>query len=558
MRRSNIWKIAATVIRKNKGRAALTFAAILGAVLAALLPPLILGEIVDRLSEGEAVALALSFTYLLAAVAVGVLRSGQNVMIAVIGQKITHEARSVMSQKFSRLPAQYFTMNESGRIVSRIVNDVDAFDALFTSGIISMFADSFALISVLIMVFYKSRGLGLILLVATPALFWMTAVFQRRMRRAQIRNREATSRVNQHLPETIRNIRMIRGFRCERFMEQKYDRFIKSSYRAIDESNFYDSIYSPIVVLTSAAVVATLMICSSLGGAVQELFGVTVGGAVAIIAYVAKVFEPLESLGMEIQNIQSALAGVRRVDEFLNEEELPVRAGEETERVHETDAKNPLVSIKDLRFGYQEGPPLFDGFNLDVERGENVVITGRTGVGKSTLLKLLLGLYEPDKGAVTIGGRRTVAIPEEERRKIFGYVKQQFAVVDGTVGEQVTLFDPRISVDQVWDVLEKCDLIEKVKRLPLGLDTPMSLADFSQGELQLLGVARALVYQPEIMLLDEMAANLDSATEEKIVDVVRTATVGRTVLTISHRYVGRLGGFRQVHLESNGTPPSEG
>ena len=164
------------------------------------------------------------------------------------------------------------------------MNDVDTVDSLFTDGIVSMFADGCKVVSILIVIFYKSTGLGFLMLLVTPLLFAMTRLFQKRMLRAQLENRVAVSKVNNHVPETIRNIRMIHVLLREKYMEQRYDDYISESYRATDKSNLYDSIYSPIVIFVSSCVIAVMMVCAAMGGGIREFFGISVGTAVAVIS----------------------------------------------------------------------------------------------------------------------------------------------------------------------------------------------------------------------------------------------------------------------------------
>lgn len=532
--KNNIGPVLLKIISTSKWMALLTVIIISGAIITALFPPLVLEVIVNRLAAQQHIPLHLALTYFGLLALSGLLESGQNVMITVFGQKVTHGLRSKMCEKLHRLPTSYFTQHEPGKITSRFVNDVDVVDSLFTNGIISMFADACKVLSILVIIFYKSTGLGVLMLLATPMLFVMTRIFQKRMLKAQLQNRSAVSKVNNHVPETIRNIRMIRTLFRQKYMEEKYDDYIEESYRATDKSNLYDSIYSPIVIFISSCVIAVMMICAATSGQVQQFFGITVGTAVAIIAYVSKVFEPLESIGMEIQNIQSAVAGVKRINEFLLEPER-----EETDKSN-TDKKpiqtnKPCISFDHVGFRYDSENALFVDLCFTVERGESVTLVGRTGAGKSTIFRLLLGLYNPHEGRVLINGVDTTKIPDTQKRKLFGYVEQSFHPVSGTVAEQISLFDSSISQKQVVDAARLVGLHESILALEEGYDTPVEKAVFSQGQFQLLSIARAVAASPEILLLDEITANLDSDTERRILDALERACQGRTVLSISHR-----------------------
>lgn len=540
--KNNMISILGKLVKKSKGTVAVTLLVIVLSVIMTLVPPLILEEIVNQLTGNEMVAMGIAFAYLGMLAVSGILDSLQNIMLTVMGQKLTHNVRSEMCGKLSRMQAGYFTKTESGKITSRFVNDVDAVDTLFSNGIVGMFADACRVIGILAVIFYKSPGLGLLLLCVMPCLFLMTRYIQKRMLKAQMANRAAIGKVNNHVPETIRNMRSIRTLTIQKYMEEKYDVYIEESYRALEKTNFYNSIYSPIVVCISSCIVAVMMVCSSMGSAMQQLFGITVGSAVAIIAYVSKVFNPIESIGMEIQNIQTAIAGIKRIDEFLEEEEAPVYEEEET---HGTDVRFEQVS-----FAYDEEHQVLEHLSFTVKEGENVTLVGRTGAGKSTVFRLLLGLYEPQEGTVTIGGVEASRICGAKRRYFLGYVEQQFHPCMGTVEDQITLFDPVFGRRAVEETAKLVGLHEKILTLPQGYDTPMERADFSQGELQLLSIARAVVAKPKIMLLDEITANLDSVTEARVLEVLKRASEGRTVISISHRIHEKLQQGRLITIGS--------
>ena len=539
MKKQGLLSVLGRVLRTSGWMTPVLVLVIAGAVAAALYPPLVLEQIVDSLTSGQPVLLQAALLYLGALAAAGVLEAAQNVMITVFGQRITHALRSEMCAKLRRLPTLYFIRNDPGRIVSRFVNDVDVVDSLFTNGIVSMFADACKVLSILVVIFYKSTGLGILMLLATPLLMLLTRAFQKRMLQAQLDNRVAVEKVNNHIPETLRNIRMIHSFSAQGYMEQKYDEYILESYRATERSNLYDALYSPIIVFSSSLMISVLMVCASMGGGMRQFFGITVGTAVAVIAYVGKVFEPLENIGMEIQNIQSALAGVRRINEFLREEE---RVLPEDRKEDANADEDSCIRFEHLRFGYDPDHSVLQDLELRVDWGETVTIAGRTGAGKSTLFRLALGLYEPDSGRVLVQGRDAAAIQDGEKRKLFGYMEQTFRPVSGTVADQITLFDDSITSEQVETAARLTGLHESILALEQGYDTPMSTAPFAQGQLQLLSIARALAASPRILLLDEITANLDSETEAKVLRALENAAQGRTVISISHRLQEKLFG----------------
>lgn len=495
-----------------------------------ILPPLVLQRAIDALADGKADSSLLLFwglLYFILTALSGLSEGIRETLITMFGQAVTKRIRQAMAAKLSRLPAAFFTGRGEGSTASLFVNDVDTLEDLFDSGIISMAVDSCRLFSILAAVYWLSFGLFLLLLAALPFLFLLTRAFQHHMLAAQIENRKAIAATNELIPETCRNIRTIRLLSCEYFMKKRYAAAIKKSFQSMEKTNFYDSIYSPIILTTSALLISLMAILSvSPEGA--TLFGMTAGTAAALIAYVGKIFSPLESLGMEIENIQSAMAGVHRIREFMEEEEMALPK--------EKGKKNDLpLRISHLSFAYEKGHPLFKDFSLTLEAGCHLTLTGRTGSGKSTLFKLITGLCLPDSGTIALFGMNPAAIPPKERRKIFGIVSQSFPMIDGTVRDQITLGDMRITDTMTASALRISGLYETVMALPQKLDTPFEDSLFSEGEKQLLSIARALVFQPPLLLLDEMNAHLDSLTEQKVLCALSRASSHRTVLSISHR-----------------------
>ena len=538
-KRQNVKNVRSVIRQTVTGYAGLSLGIVLavaGAIVTALLPPWILGSIVDTITAGNAVPVALVILYFAFTVLTGLTESLREGLLTVFGQKITHALRSSMMEKYTNLTAGELTKQEPGTIVSRFVGDVDTVENLFTSGIISMFADACKIISILVVIWLKNRGLAIVLLVLLPFLYWFTRTVQKNMLKAQIENRCAVGRASGHVPETLHNIRTIHTLGKERYMEQRYDEYIAESYRAVDRTNFYDAIYSPVILILNAIVVAVVMLFSASGNAkVLTLFGMSAGTAVAVINYISQIFTPVESLGMEIQTIQSAIAGVHRINEFYALEELPERVRNlETPVV--TEEETPFVELQNVTFAYEDDSrKILHHLSFKVYPGEQVTLSGRTGAGKSTVFKLLLGLYQPGEGKVLIQGRDAIQIPENEKRSLYGYVEQTFHRVPGTVKDQITLYDDSFTMEEVREAARIAGLDATIEQLEKGYDTLCTSEIFSQGQWQLLSIARAAVAKPKLLLLDEITANLDAQTEEEVLQALKRASEGRTVISISHR-----------------------
>ena len=554
-----IWQ----TVKKQKWLSLGIVLAVVGAVVTALIPPLILARIVDTITGGNKAAVYILVLYFAMLALTGFMESAREGLLTVFGQKITHALRSSLMEKFVSLTSDNLTRQEPGTLVSRFVGDVDTVENLFTSGIISMFADACKIISILVVIWFENKGLTVVLLVMLPFLFGFTRHVQKNMLTAQIENRKAVGRASGHVPETLHNIRTIHCLAREKYMEERYDTYIGESYQAMERTNFYDAVYSPVILILNAIVVAVVMLLSASGNqSVLTFFGMSAGTAVAVINYISQIFTPVESLGMEIQTIQSAVAGIHRINECLVLEEKSQVVAEGNMEVlkdekfaeHAGDRENlsdfskksvsksgvPFVEFKDVTFGYDEHVVL-EHLNFKVMDTDQVTLLGRTGAGKSTILKLLLGLYQPDQGEVLIHGMPAAAVRAEERRKLFGYVEQSFHMVPGTVRDQITLYDNRISDRQVKAVAELTGLKEAIERLENGYDTICTPEIFSKGQWQLLSIARAAAAEPKMLLLDEITANLDAETEKSVLAALKRVAKDRTVISISHRTSAELG-----------------
>ena len=520
---------------------------VVGAIVTALFPPLILAKIIDTVTSGTMPTFYMVLMYFGFLLVTGLMESARETFLTVFGQKITHSLRSALMDKYSCLTTSGLTSQEPGTIVSRFVGDADTVENLFTSGIISMFADACKIISIVAVIWFKNKGLAIVLLVILPFLFIFTRIIQKNMLAAQIENRRAVGRASGHVPETLHNIRTIHTLGKENYMEQRYDEYICESYAAIEKNNFYDAVYSPVILILNAIVVAVVMLFSASGNqSVLTFFGMSAGTAVAVINYISQIFAPVESLGMEIQTIQSAIAGVHRINEFFEMNELSVKKdsyiAENTAMEADSDV---IVDFNNVTFAYDD-KNVVENLSFSVKEGEQVTLSGRTGTGKSTIFKLLLGLYEPDKGSVSIAGQKATAIPDSEKRRIYGYVEQTFHMVPGTVKDQITLYDVSITDEDVIEAAKAAGIHDAIMELDNGYDTICKPEDFSQGQWQLLSIARAAAAKPELLLLDEITANLDADTEKNVLDALNRVSKNRTVISISHRTNAKMGRIIEI------------
>ncbi|MEN6349521.1 MAG: ABC transporter ATP-binding protein [Syntrophomonas sp.] len=550
MDKSLVKKSFCRVAHNNKGIFALLVLGVLGFVIMSLIPPQILKIVIDNNlvpKSGDGL-LHLAVLYLSVLFLIGIFSFVKEAVLTVLGQKITKEIRLEMMCKLGKINAQYFTSNESGAVVSRFTNDVDAINTLFTSGVVGMIISSFKIIGIIISIWLFSVRLGLIMLLFLPVVYGITRLFQKRTLEAQIKNRILVAQVNNHISESLKNVLMIKSYSKEDYMEQNYNRYLLENFLTLDKVNFYDAVFSPVIQILRAVAIGSIVILSA--GQLNFL-GMSLGMIAASIELISNLFEPIENLGMELQNIQQAVSGVHRVNEFNSEPEDEVTNDQLTEADIIPDRCAVNLRFDNVSFQYEAGTNVLQNINLCVKPLEKVTFVGRTGVGKTTLFKLIMGLLRPQEGAITLNGIDVFSIPNREKRKIFGYVDQSLYLFQGTVAEQISLQDENISRSQIAEALEFVGMMEYIESLEHGLDTVVTGdAFFSQGQKQLFAVARAIVTNPPILLLDEITANLDSITEERIVSVLQRASSAHTILSISHRLSSMIASDTVVILEN--------
>ncbi|MGH4140020.1 ABC transporter ATP-binding protein [Clostridium sp.] len=523
------------VLKKNIRIDALLVFAVCGVVIASLIPPQILKYIIDGnlVPRSSDKLFSMAIIYMGVLLFIGIFDFIKEAVITVLGQRITKEIRLEMMEKLKKIGSMFFSSNDTGTVVSRFINDVDAISSMFTGGIIGMMIDCLKVIGIVVSIWMFSAKLGIITFLLLPIIYAITRAFQKKMLKAQIENRIYVGKVNNHISESLKNIQMIKSYSKEKYMEKNYSSYLMDTYKTIEKVNFYDSVFSPIIQLTRAVVIGIIVILSA-----KQLnyLGITLGMVAASIELISNLFAPIENLGMELQNIQQAVSGIHRVNDFYN---LP----EDTCTLSELKGSDiiPLRSdvrlcFNDVTFQYDKGTDILKNINYNLKPQEKVTFVGRTGVGKSTLFKLTMGFLKPSNGNITVNGIDVYDIPNLEKRKIFGYVNQSFQMINGTVAEQISLKDESITKGQIENALNFVGLTDYVLALKNGIYTQViNDSLFSQGQKQLLAIARAIVTDPPILLFDEITANLDSITEEKFIAVLQKASRSHTILSITHR-----------------------
>lgn len=553
------WKLSSFILeflKKHIPLVILLTVSILGAALSGIVPPYILRYIIDTYftnSSGYENLAGISVLYYASYLLIGLFNVFETYMISLFGQKLIHALRLCMMEKPQKMKPSYFSAHGSGEIESRIMDDVYSIETLFASGLVSILVSLIKIIGIMVSIFSFSWLLGLIILALLPLIFFITSTFRKAMLKRQLANRKLINAQSNALSETIDCERTIHNLNKEKWAEDNYAGLLEKSYKALDKTAVYDSVYSPIITMLKTLAIGGITLLVFYGTKNSDFLslGLTVGTYAAAIAFISNIFSPINELGQELQSMQEGISGTERVKAFMNEKEINRKdktlSSDKILKHHEES----IISIRDLSFHYEDGDHnVLNHLSIEIKDQEHVTIIGRTGAGKTTLFKLILGIELPTEGKILINGADATKIPDKEKRYIFGYVSQGFKAIEGTIEDQITLKDKHISEEKVREVMKEVYLDEYVlTHIKGGYSAKFIEADFSRGQLQLLSLARALVADPKILLLDEISANLDSKTEEEIISALGNASDKRTVISISHRLSDQLGFDRTIEIK---------
>ncbi len=499
-------------------------------VLTSLLPPLLLGNVIDALADNKSTSISLALLYFLSFALSLALDSLRELMLVRYSEALIHTLRSELLFKLERLQVKDLESEDSGSRTALLEGDTENVNALFTSGVLSMASDALKVIGILFVIMKKSPALFVILIFILPLIYIYSRHIQKKMKESQLRNRREIAKASGFIPEAIENLRTIKNLFAEHFIKERYSKFIDESYRCMEKNNFYNSVFSPSIGVISSLLIAFVMSAAgSRNPMIISLFSITTGGSVTLINYITNIFSPIESIGMEIQTVQGAIASANRINTFLALDDRIIPT-EEPKQIDDT-----AISFKDVDFSYIESKKVLSKLSFEIKRGEHITFTGRTGAGKSTIFKLILGEYKPQSGSVKVFSTEASAIKDSLKREIFGIVEQDFKRIDGTIYDEVALYDDAITEEDALYALELVGLKSTVDALKDGIHTKYTPSLFSHGQIQLLSIARAIAKKPPILLLDEITAALDAETERMVLTALDKASEGRTVLSISHR-----------------------
>jgi ATP-binding cassette subfamily B multidrug efflux pump len=509
---------------------------VLGGALFELLPPLLVRWIVDdHLAAGKADGLLLlALLYLGAAALSQGLAFAYGYLAASVAQGILSRLRVRLFAHLQRLPAAYFDRTPLGDAMSRCTADIDTLDTMFTSGVATLIANLFRLVTIAAAMIILSPVLSLAAAVMLPPLVIVTRFFQVRIRDAERANRRAVGEMNIHLQETLRGVEVIQAFKREASFVDRFRQVLKRLVQASNRATVYSSFYPPVTALMTYGAIAFLLWAGTRDAFAAS--GITIGTLTAFALLLQRFFAPLTALGDEWQTVQGALSGAERVFEVLAEP-----AEERPPAPHGRQRDGMLC--EGVVFGYAPGAPVLHGVTLHVAPGEHVALVGRTGAGKTSIIHLLAGLYDPWHGTVRIAGHDPRALSDEEKRRILGIVPQATQLFRGTVLENLSLKDERVPEAAVIEAARISGADAFIQSLPQGYRTLLRGSgrglgvQLSAGQEQLLTLTRALVLWPPVLLFDEATSVVDAASEAALRDALRSTvlTRGSAVLTVAHR-----------------------
>lgn len=523
-------------------------AILLSPIIAAtsVISPLVLRSAIDTaVRHGSPdVIPRLAAVFLVALLADFGARFGQLYALQLAGQRAMVDLRAAVFRHVLSLRLAYFDRTPIGRVVTRATNDVDALGELFASGAVTAVSDVLILVAIVVAMLAVSWQLSLVAFAVFPVLAIVVEVFRRYAREAFRRIRALTAQLNAYLHEQVQGIAIVQAYGREPDCAADYDALNRSYRDANFQSIKYDALlYSVVESVAASCIALVLWYAAVRAGIVHEgaRAGLYVGTVVAFYDYIQRFFGPIRDLSTKYNVVQQSLASAERIFSLLDTHEPDAPEGGARADRAVVPGEDPVVPaairFDHVGFGYRLGEPVLRDVSFDVKRGETIALVGATGAGKTTVASLLLRLYDVDEGAVLVGGRDVRAYDRAGLRGKFGVVPQDVFLFSGDVLENVALGDPKPDEARARLALERVGALELLDSRPGGLHAACTErgSNFSAGERQLLAFARALYRDPEIIVLDEATASVDSETEHRIQTALEQVLHGRTAVIVAHR-----------------------
>jgi len=495
-------------------------------------PYLIKLAIDEHIARSEPRGLGLlALVFLAALVAEFSLRFAQLYVLQRAGQDVVLDLRMDVFAHLQRLSSTFFDRNPVGRLMTRLTTDVEALNEAFTSGVIVALADGIKLLAIVVILLWMDWRLALVTFAILPPTLGLTWVFRTRMREAYRAVRTWIARVNAFLQENVAGMRVVQLFSREGQAMDQFRRINESHRDAQLRGVRYDSMFSALAEWIGSITLAAIV----WGGGWGILEGVvTFGTLVAFVDYAGKFFGPVQELSQRYTVMQSAMAAAERIFGLLDTE-VGIRSPA-TARVRRGRASGE-IEFDHVTFGYAGDQPVLRDVSFRIGKGERVAIVGWTGSGKSTLIRLLIRLYDVQQGRILLDGVDVRDYDLRDLRRRVGIVLQDTFLFAGTVESNISLDDPGISAEQIRRAARTVRADRFIERLPAGYAEPVRErgSNFSVGQKQLLSFARAVAFDPAVLVLDEATASVDAETEHDIREALMRLLAGRTSIVIAHR-----------------------
>jgi ABC-type multidrug transport system fused ATPase/permease subunit len=518
--------------RPYKARTLLSIVSMLLATATALAPPFLAKYALDyAIGENDLTKLWwIVGAFLAAGLLNWAMSYVQTYLTGWVGERILADLRNRLFDHLQRLSLGFYERNRAGVIISRLTNDVEAIDQLVTDGVTSLVQNTLTLLGTAILLFILDWRLALATLLVIPFMSVATFIFRTRSARAYAAVRERLGLVTATLAEDIAGMRVVQAFTRERTNIRNF-REVSERYRDSNmQTVVLNGLYFPFVDLLSSVALAVVL---GYGGHLYFQGDVTLGTLFAFLLYVQNFFDPVQQLSQLYGTFLSATAALDKIVDVLDQEpEVVDRPG-----ANALPSVEGRVAFEGVRFGYGNGPEVLHGLDLDVPPGTTVALVGHTGAGKSTIAKLLARFYDPREGRITIDGRDLRDVTQASLRRQLGIVPQEGFLFAGTVTENIAFGRPDAKPEEVVRAAETIGAHDFILRLEDGYETELQErgSRLSLGQRQLVALARALLADPRILILDEATSSVDIGTERKIERALRTLLAGRTAFVIAHR-----------------------